>query len=117
MATSEEVDKFISWLEQKFTLGYRSNLVKEYGRRTANVGLYVRLNFDEAGKYKSFSVTARIYAIDLWGSIDQSYVITERHHELSTEYIEKCIVAADSMEESIVGLGDQLHRIANKVGK
>jgi hypothetical protein len=117
MANKAEVDKFISWLEQKFTLGYRSNLVKEYGRRTANVGLYVRLNFDESGKYQSFSVTARIYAIDICGSIDRLYVITQRHYELSTEYIEKCIGAADSMEKSIVGLGDQLHRIANKVGK
>lgn len=111
MATSEEVNEFVGWLSKQFSLGYHDAWKDEYGRRRANVALYVQLNYENDRQFTCMEVSVRIYAFDVWGSVTRDYRLATRNG-LDKEYVEKCIAMADSMDDKIVQLDDEFKQMA-----
>ncbi len=111
MATSEEVNEFVGWLQTQFSLGYHNECMEEYGRRRANVALYVQLNYDNDRQFTCMEVSVRIYAFDVWGSVTLDHKFAT-DKGLDKEYVEKCISIADSMDDKIVQLDDEFKQMA-----
>ena len=112
MDISEEVNEFVGWLSKQFSLGYHDARKEEYGRRRANVALYVQLNYENDRQFTCMEVSVRIYAFDVWGSVTRDYRLATRNG-LDKEYVEKCIAMADSMDDKIERLDDEFKQMAD----